>query len=191
MKLSNWAKQQGISYKTAYNWFRSGKMPCRTEQLPTGTILVYPNTNDKSTNTNVVIYTRVSTYERKDCLIGQAERCSQFARGRGLEINKIVKEIASGMNDKRPKLMKILESKPTHLIVEHKDRLTRFGFNYIEVLLKNQGCEVIVLNRDAEDENDLMKDLVAIITSFCCRLYGLRRGQNKSNKIKDQLNKND
>jgi len=48
MKLSNWAKQQGISYKTAYNWFKSGKMPCRTEQLPTGTILVYPNSNDKS-----------------------------------------------------------------------------------------------------------------------------------------------
>jgi putative resolvase len=92
------------------------------------------------------------------------------------------------MNDKRKQLCLMLDSNPTHIIVEHKDRLTRFGFNYLEKLLSKLGCEIVVMNRDSEDETDLMKDLVSIITSFCCRLYGLRRGQNKAKKLKEELN---
>lgn len=190
MKLSQWAKSQGISYRTAYSWFKEGKLPCPVEQLPSGTILVHPESNVKQKQ-HVIIYARVSTYERKDCLDGQVNRCSEFAASRGLSVDKVIKEVASGMNDKRPKLMKLLESKPTHIIVEHKDRLTRFGFNYLEVLLANQGCEILVLNKDVEDEHDLMKDLVSIITSFCCRLYGLRRGRNKAAQIKKRIESNE
>ena len=186
MKLSDWAKEQGVTYRTAYNWFKGGKLPCPAEQLSTGTIIVHPEKEVKPSN--VVIYARVSSYDRKDSLEGQVIRCEEFARGKGLEVHKVVKEIASGMNDGRPKLTKILESAPTTIIVENKDRLTRFGFNYLELLMKNQGCDIMVLNRDKDDEEDLMKDLVAIITSFCCRLYGLRRGQNKARKIKEELN---
>ncbi len=167
MKLSTWAKQNGISYQTAFRWFKNGKMPCKVEQMPTGTIIVHENldnSNDKQTN--VYVYTRVSTYERKDCLVGQSERCVEFANANGLAVDKTIKEIASGMNDKRKKLMKMLADKPTHIIIEHKDRLTRFGFNYIEQLLSQQGCEIIVLNKDENDEVDLMKDLVSIITSL-------------------------
>ena len=81
----------------------------------------------------------------------------------------------------------MLDSQPTTIVVEHKDRLTRFGFNYLDQLLPRLGCELIVINRDAIDENDLMKDLVSIITSFCCRLYGLRRGHNKAKIIRKEL----
>jgi predicted site-specific integrase-resolvase len=88
------------------------------------------------------------------------------------------------MNDKRPKFLAMLETCPSHIVIENKDRLTRFGFNYLEVLLKKLGCEIIVLNRDQENETDLMKDLVSVITSFCCRLYGMRRGLNKAKLIK-------
>jgi putative resolvase len=189
MKLSEWAKKQGISYKTAHRWYKEGKLPCEADQMPTGTIIVKENIKTNDINNKVVIYSRVSTYERKDCLIGQIERCTNFANGKGLVVDKVYKEIASGMNDKRPKLMKLLDSKPTHIIVENKDRLTRFGFNYLEKLLNQQGCELLVLNRDVEDETDLMKDLVSIITSFCCRLYGMRRGQNKAKKLKEELSK--
>lgn len=161
-------------------------MPCKFEQLETGTILVYDNVHKEIKN-NVVIYCRVSNYTRKDSLNGQIERCTNFANSQGLEVNKIYKEIASGMNDKRKQLMKMLDSEPTHIIVEHKDRLTRFGFNYIEKLLEKQNCKILVLNRDLEDEDDLMKDMISIITSFCCRLYGLRRGQNKAVKIKKEI----
>jgi putative resolvase len=186
MKLSDWAKKQGITYRTAFSWFQAGKIPHKVEQMPTGTIIVHENI-ESNRKKFVVIYSRVSTYERKDCLIGQVDRCTTFANGKGLEINKVYKEIASGMNDKRTKLMKLLDTKPTHIIVEHKDRLTRFGFNYLEKLLNQQGCQILVLNRDNEDETDLMKDLVSIITSFCCRLYGMRRGKNKAQIMKAEL----
>jgi predicted site-specific integrase-resolvase len=89
------------------------------------------------------------------------------------------------MNDKRKQLIRMLETNPTRIIVENKDRLTRFGFNYLDYLLKKQGCFIEVINLSKEDEEDLIKDLVSIITSFCCRLYGLRRGQNKSKRIKE------
>lgn len=92
------------------------------------------------------------------------------------------------MNDNRKNLLNLFSLPAKRIVVEHKDRLTRFGFNYIDVLLKELGFELIIMNRDFEEENDLMKDLIAVITSFCCRLYGLRRGNNKSKKIKEVLN---
>lgn len=76
-----------------------------------------------------------------------------------------------------------VNSPPRKLIVEHKDRLTRFGFNYLELLLAKLGCEVVVINRDAEEEAGLIKDMIAIVTSFCCRLYGMRRGLAKRKGI--------
>jgi putative resolvase len=154
--------------------------------METGTILVHEKSNHPLKSL-ICIYARVSSNERKNCLSGQIERCVQFANAKGLTIDKIYKEIASGMNDKRPQLLKMINSSPTIIIVEYKDRLTRFGFNYLELLLNKLGCEIIVLNKDNEDESDLMKDLVSIITSFCCRLYGLRRGKNKAAKIKQEI----
>jgi predicted site-specific integrase-resolvase len=78
------------------------------------------------------------------------------------------------------------------IIVENKDRLTRFGFNYIKNLLETQNRHVIVMNDKSETEADLMQDFISIITSFCCRIYGLRRMKNKLDKIKKILrNKNE
>ena len=91
------------------------------------------------------------------------------------------------MKDARPKLIKMLKSKPSSIVVEHKDRFTRFGFNYFEIPLPLLGCELVVMNRDSEEKDDLMKDLVAIITSFCCRLYGMRRGHAITSKVKQEL----
>lgn len=188
MKLSQWAKQNGICYLTAYKWFHQGKIP-NAYQMDTGTILVN-NTKDLSDNQQekIFIYARVSSNNRKKDLENQIQRCEQFCLAKGLEIQKVYKEIASSMNDNRRELWKLLDQNPTKIIVEHKDRLTRFGFNYLERLLKKQNCEILVIHRDKEDESDLMKDLISIITSFCCRLYGLRKGKNKSKQLKEALN---
>jgi len=85
----------------------------------------------------------------------------------------------------------VLDAKPTRILIEYKDRLTRFGFNYFETLLPKIGCELVVINKETEDKQDLMKDLIAIITSFCCRLYGLRRGKNKAKKVAIELRTNE
>jgi predicted site-specific integrase-resolvase len=187
MKLSDWAKEQGVTYLTAYKWFRAGNIP-NAIQYPTGTIIVNELQQYKNNITNCVIYCRVSSHNKKQDLESQIQRCTQFANSNGFVITKVYKEIASGMNDKRKELSKLLDSSPSIIIIENKDRLTRFGFNYLEKLLLKLNCSIIVINTEQSDENDLMKDLISIITSFCCRLYGLRRTKNKLTKIKKVLN---
>ncbi len=92
----------------------------------------------------------------------------------------------------RKRLQKILrDGKATKILVEHKDRLTRFGFNYLKTLLANQGCEIEVVNESKEDKKELMDDLIAIITSFCARYYGLRRSKRKIEKIIEELKRDD
>lgn len=188
MKLSDWAKEQGINYLTAYRWFRKGLIP-NSRQIQTGTILVdQKDSFDQQDFNKVYIYCRVSNHSRKEELNYQVQRCIDFCVARGYEIIKVYKEVASGMNDNRREFNKLIDNGPAAIVVEHKDRFSRFGFNIFEKLLKNQNCKLIVINRDKEDETDLIKDLVSIITSFCCRLYGLRRGRNKTVKIKQVLN---
>lgn len=92
------------------------------------------------------------------------------------------------MNDNRPKLWEMLSSEPTTIICENKDRLTRFGFNYIERLLSKGGCSIDVMYPNENNETDIIKDMIAIVTSFCCRLYGARRGHNKARKMKEVFN---
>lgn len=190
MKLSQWAKKQGISYLTAYKWFIAGKIPNAT-QYDTGTILVQDSALSVNNVEKCFIYCRVSTQTRKKDLEAQVKRCEEFCSARGLVVNKVYKEIASGMNDKRRELIKMLDNNPTTIVVENKDRLTRFGFNYLQNLLNKLNCKIIVINEENEDEPDLIKDLVSIITSFCCRLYGIRRTKNKILKIKEVLDAKD
>jgi predicted site-specific integrase-resolvase len=186
MKLSQWAKQQGLTYQTAWNLFKQNKLPIPAQQLETGTIIVHPEQKITS-SLKTYIYCRVSSHNKKDDLERQAQRCIDFCSSRGYEISKVVKEVASGMNDSRPKLIDIVSLPPKRIIVEHKDRLTRFGFNYIEHFLSILGFELIVVNRDQEEKNELMNDLISIITSFCCRIYGARKTSHKVQKIKEEL----
>lgn len=189
MKLSTWAKNQGINYHTAYKWFHKGLIP-NSRKLATGTILVDEELKVNQKEQKIVTYSRVSNNNRKAELEYQVKRISDYCIAKGYSIDKQYKEVASGMNDNRTEFWKMLNDNPTLIIIENKDRLTRFGFNYIEKLLEKQNCKIEILNKDNEDESDLMKDLVSIITSFCCRLYGIRRAQNKIKKIKEVVNDN-
>ena len=185
MKLVDYATKCGVSYLTAYRWWKAGHL--KGFQMPTGTIIIEELEDKIPLGNEAWIYCRVSSHDKKDDLARQADRVSEFCRANGWTVVKVVKEIASGMSDNRPKLIRLLESDASRIVVEHKDRLTRFGFNYIETLIRQQGRELIVVHRDLEEEGDLLKDLVAIITSFCCRLYGLRRGRNKAREIRETV----
>ena len=179
MKLSEYAKRNSISYQTAWNHFRRGLIP-NARQLSTGTVVVDEITPSPVTE-YTVIYARVSSSENRSNLDSQAERLVQYCTTHGWIINEVVKECASGLNDERPKLCKILrEQKATRLVVEHKDRLTRFGFNYIKTLFST--CEIIVVN-ECEDNQDLFEDFVSLVTSFCARIYGRRRTQRRTEQI--------
>jgi len=181
MKLADYAKKLGVSYRTAWNWFHAGRIKS-AYQTETGTIIVEEDPPKKKGY--VVIYTRVSSSENKSNLDSQAKRLTQYAIARGYQIDEIVKEVGSGVNDNRKKLQKILrDGKATCIIVEHRDRLTRFGYNYLETLLASIGCRIEVVNKTEGDKEDLMQDLISIITSFCARYYGLRRSKRKTEKI--------
>lgn len=190
-KLSLWAKEHGISYRTAFFWIKDGKFPCKIEKTVTGRYIVVDDDNQNDNNDTTIIYARVSNHSRKNELNYQVKRIEEFCNAKGFSISYIYKEIASGMNDNRKELWKAIDKKPTRIVVENKDRLTRFGFNYLEKLLKLQGTEIIVINEANEDKEDLIKDLCSIIYSFCARLYGMRRAANKANQIKKTLKENE
>ena len=185
MKLSQYAKQQGISYRTALRWFRSGMI--QGYQASSGTIIVIEHERANAAQ-KVAIYARVSSAEHKANLERQAERLSQYCEVKGYQVSQVVKEIASGVNDSRPKLLSLLrDTSITLLIVEHRDRLTRFGFHYIETLLEAQGRKIEVVNAAENNKEDLIADLVAIIYSFTARLYGQRRAKYKTERIVAEL----
>lgn len=175
MKLSDYAKQQGVSYRTAHRMWKRGELKGR--QLPTGTILI----DTFSPIEGVIIYARVSSAENKSNLDSQALRVERYCIAKGYRIVGIVKEVGSGVNDSRKKLIKMLQRDDYHLIVcEHKDRLTRVGFNYIKVLLNQTGKDVEVINEAREEKEDLMQDFISIITSFCARIYGRARQKRRT-----------
>lgn len=146
--------------------------------------------NNVFVDRDCIIYCRVSSPNKKDDLKRQLERCTEYAIKNGYNILKSYKEVASGMNDNRRELNKVLDevvNKKFTLIVENKDRLTRFGFRYLEKFFSHMGCKILLINKSDDDQQDLVKDLVSVITSFCCRIYGLRRGANKSRQIKNNI----
>lgn len=136
----------------------------------------------------VAVYARVSSSENKSNLDTQAERLISYCNAKGYKVEKVVKEIGSGLNDNRQKLEKLLTDETIGIIVvEHKDRLARFGLNYIEKLLGMQGRKIEIVNNMQGEREDLMQDFVSIITSFCARLYGQRRGKRNTEKLIKEL----
>lgn len=166
----------------------SGKI--KIERTPSGGVKVL--SEHKELPNLVAIYARVSSSENKSNLDAQAQRLLAYANAKGYQVELVVKECGSGLNDQRPKLEKLLldESIRT-IIVEHKDRLARFGLNYIVKLLAAQGRTVEIVNNMESERDDLMSDFVTIITSFCARLYGLRRNKRRTEKLIAELQKDD
>ena len=187
MKLSTYAKKLGLKYLTVWGMYKKGLIP-GAYQLKSGTIIVPDEPTAPQKPPYTVVYARVSSPDRKDQLKSQQERLCRFCEANGWKIDESVSEIASGLNDTRPRLERVFrERKATRIVVEHKDRLTRFGFNYIERLLSRLNCTIDVMYPNDTNEPDIIKDMIAIVTSFCCRLYGARSGQNKARKMKEAL----
>ena len=186
MRLSEYARQKGICYKSAWNHFKKGMIP-QAYQLPTGTVVI-PEVFIKSKKECVVTYARVSSSENKDNLISQSQRLIDYCNAKGWGVDLEVKEVGSGLNDNRKKLLDILtKGCVTKLVVEHKDRLTRFGFNYIQTLCTHIDCELVVINNTETVREDLIQDFVSVITSFCARIYGQRRSKRKTEKLIREL----
>jgi putative resolvase len=183
MKLSAYAKQQGISYQTAWRMWRRGELPAH--QLPSGTVVVEVSPAPEASRLRkAAVYARISSAENRKNLDAQAERVAAFCAAKGWQVAKVVKECGSGVNDQRPQFLALLaDTGISRIVVEHQDRCSRFGVAYIQTLLQTQGRELVIVNEAEEEQADLMQDFVTIITSFCARLYGRRRASRKKTQV--------
>lgn len=186
-KISEYARLNKVTVRTVWNWIRLGKVKIETSL--TGRHLIIEEDYEANQRELVAVYARVSSSENKDNLEKQADRLISYANAKGYKIEKVIKEIGSGLNDERKGLISLLKDKSINLIiVEHKDRLTRFGFNYIETLLENENRKIEVINPPENHKEDLLADFVSIITSFCARIYGQRRTKRKTEKLIELIN---
>jgi hypothetical protein len=183
-KISQYAKKNNVTIRTIWNWIATNKV--KTEQTANGQWLIIED--DIVKPSKVVVYARVSSSENKINLEKQKDRLVSYCNAKGYSVDSVITEIGSGLNDNRPKLEKILLDKTiTHIVIEHKDRLARFGLNYIEKLLSLDNRIIEIINPVNNDKEDLIQDFVSIITSFTARLYGQRRTKRNTEKLIKQL----
>lgn len=133
---------------------------------------------------NIVIYARVSSNSQKDDLKNQVEYLKNYANNKGYIISNIATDIGSGLNYNRKNwnflLKDIIAKKISKVIVSHKDRFIRFGFDWFHNFASMYGCDIEVINNEiTSPQEELVKDLISIIHVFSCRIYGLRKYKNQ------------
>ena len=189
-KPNEFADMLGVSVKTLQRWDKEGKLkafrtPSDRRYYTHNQYVEYMGKvlQDKDTRKNI-IYTRVSSNSQKDDLKNQVGFLKQFANARGIIVDEIFEDIGSGLNYNRKKWNKLLEDcmlgMIKTIIVSHKDRFIRFGYDWFERFLKANGVELIVVNNEElSSQEEMIQDLISIIHVFSCRIYGLRKYKKK------------
>ena len=177
-----------ITGATLYQWKITGKI--NSKQLSTKKILYDIDSFEefKPKVKKNVIYARVSNTTQADDLSKQIEIVKNYAISNGFKIDKVYKEIASGMNENRKELnlmlREIFAGNVNKVFVSYKDRLTRFGFDYFKNIFAEFGVEIVVIDELEETNSDfqreLSNDLISIIHNFSIKLYS-----NKRKKLKE------
>ena len=133
------------------------------------------------------LYARVSSHDQRSDLERQLARLSRYAAQHDLHVVESALEVGSGLNGKRKKLLRLLsDAKVDTIVVEHRDRFARFGSEYLEAALAASGRRLIVVD-SSEMNDDLVQDMIAILTIFCARLYGRRSARNRAISIERAL----
>lgn len=182
----------GKSVSTLRRWDREGKL---VPQRGLGNQRYYTEDDLKKALKletgkvgKIVVYCRVSSRNQKDDLANQIKSMESFCINRGTTVDQWISEIGGGLNFKRPKFLALMKSirlgEVKTLIVAHKDRLARFGYDFIEEFASWFECEVVVANTESlSPHQELTEDLMSIIHCFSCRLYGLRRYKKEIKKL--------
>ena len=182
MKLSQYAKKAGVTYKTAWRWYKAGTLDAY--QTPTGMVIVRDPVVEKPETGRIALYARVSSADQKSDLERQVQRLRDYAAACGYRVAKEVVEIASGLSDNRPKFLRLLADPSIGtIIVEQRDRGTRFGWRYLTTLLEAQGRRIEAIFPN-ETQDDLVADFVSLITSMAARIYGRRGSRRRAERIK-------
>ena len=159
----------------------TGKLPpeLQIEQLPNGRyyVVVSPE-NDR----RCVVYARVSSADRREDLDRQVGRVVEWATQQGCRPDEVVKEIGSGLNGNRRLLRRLVADHTVRtIVVEHRERLCRFGFECVEAALAGRGARILVME-EGELKDDLVRDVTEVMTSLCARLYGRRSAHRRAER---------
>jgi predicted site-specific integrase-resolvase len=182
----------GKSTSTLRRWDKEGKLvPSRgigNQRFYTDHDLQKALNIETITANKVKVYCRVSSHGQKIELESQKKAMEQFCLSRGIAVDEWVEEIGGGLNFKRIKFLKLMKSirmnQVTQIVVAHKDRLARFGFDFIEEFASWYGCTILVANQESlSPQQEIVEDLMAIIHCFSFRLYGLRNYKKEIKKL--------
>ena len=171
-----------ISYSTLLRWIREGKIRAVTTEggkyrIPYSEIKKYL---EKREETRAVIYARVSSADQREDLERQINYLTNYATAKGYKVVEVLKDIASGLNTQRKgllRLFKLVEGRSVDVVlITYKDRLTRFGFEYLEEFFSTMGVRIeVVFGKEPKDATqELVEDLISIITSFAGKIYGMK-----------------
>ncbi|HUW99260.1 MAG TPA: IS607 family transposase [Acidiferrobacter sp.] len=182
-RMGEFAKRIGRSAQTVRRWEREGKLVAkrlpsghRAFDEPDGRHMVGGAPEKRLT----IVYCRVSSTGQKDDLASQVDAMAAYCRGAGIAVDEWVQEMGGGMNFKHKRFLNILDriqrGEVGKLLVAHKDRLTRFGYDLIGHLATENGCEIVVVNQNSlSPQQEMVEDLLSIVHTFSRRLYGMRK----------------
>jgi putative resolvase len=157
-------------------------LPVPAVRVNQRTVLVNPDAAVMQTRDGVGLYARVSSVDQRDDLDRQAARLTRWAAEAGLPVVRVEAEVGSGMNGRRAKVRRLLaDPNVSVVVVEHRDRLGRMNTELVEAALSANGRRLVVVD-DGEVDDDLVRDMVEVLTSFCARLYGKRSARNRAEK---------
>lgn len=191
-RINEFAKRIGKAPSTIRRWEREGKLVAKRH--PSGHR--YFDETDVRLLTGcvperrgVVVYCRVSRAGQKDDLASQVAAMETYCLGAGIAVDEWIQEIGGGMNFKRKRFLTLVErigrGEVRQLLIAHKDRLMRFGFDLFAHIAQQNGCEVVVVNQDSlSPQQEMVEDLMAIVHTFSCRLDGMRKYKQE---IKDDF----
>lgn len=191
-KPKEFAELLNVSVLTLQRWDNTGKL--KAYRTPTNrryyTYEQYQNyMGITNSNKKTVIYTRVSTSNQKDDLKNQVDFLRQYANAKGIIVNEVIEDYGSGLNYNRKQWNKLIDECMTNeigtIIITHKDRFIRFGFDWFERFLNKFGVKFIIVNNESlSPQEELVQDIISILHVFSCRIYGLRKYKKK---IKEDL----
>ncbi len=180
----------GVSYSTLKQWVREGRVKVlRTStgrwRIPYSEVERILGLRPEGEEVRAVIYARVSSSDQKSDLERQVEYLTQYCSAKGYRVVDVLSDVASGLNTSRRGLLKLFDyvvnKQVDVVVVTYRDRLTRFSFEYLEYFFKHHGVRVeVIYDEEPKDAHqELVEDLLAIVTSFAGKLYGMRSRKKK------------
>jgi putative resolvase len=177
------AQRIGVSVKTIQRWDREGRLrPLRTptnRRVYTDEHFYQVLPQRRAAKREIVVYMRVSSQAQGPDLANQRTVLEQFCAARGLTVTQWISEIGGGLNFKRSKFLALIDHiiswHVATLVIAHRDRLARFGFDLLAYLCTRHGCALLVMNPETlSPEEEMVQDLMTITPCFSARIYGLR-----------------